>query len=277
MKKTLLSLVMVVCMASASLAADEAVIKTAKQIYKTQGDTVVWVSAVSKMELSGMGMLLGNQGEQEVEAVGTVIHESGLTVVSSASLNPMSMLGDIAIEVQGESQKINTQSQLSEVKMILADGTEIDCKLVLEDRDLNLSFIMPEKKEDVKLPKFKYISLKEGGKSEILDSLILLDRLGKSLNKQCQVLLSRVSAVVKKPRIFYCASELNMGGTPVFTENGKILGITSIRKPKAKGIMAMTGITPVVIPAGDVMEIAEQALEANKTKKETKEEVKEDK
>ena len=265
MKKTLLALVIVCSMVSMSLASEDSVIKTAKQIYKTQGDAVVWISAVSKTELSGMGVLLGDQGEQKIEVVGTVIHESGLTVVSSASLDPMSTFGNIAFEVNGEMQKINPKSQLSEVKMTLADGTEIDCKLVLEDSDLNLSFIMPEKKEGEKLPKFKYISLKEGGKSEILESLILLDRLEKSLNRQCQVLLSRVSAVVKKPRTFYCASNLNMGGTPVFSENGQILGISSMRKSKKnKGLMEIGGDIPVIIPAADVMEIAEQALETTK-------------
>ena len=55
-----------------------------------------------------------------------------------------------------------------------------------------------------------------------------------------------------------------MGGTPAFTEKGKALGISIIRIPKGGGMMAMRSIQPVILPAEDVMEIAEQAIQSAK-------------
>ena len=55
-----------------------------------------------------------------------------------------------------------------------------------------------------------------------------------------------------------------MGGTPAFTEKGKALGLSIIRLPKGGGMMAMRSIQPVILPAEDVMEIAEQAIQSAK-------------
>lgn len=153
------------------------------------------------------------------------------------------------------------KSSLSDVKITLADGTEIDAKLVLKDPDLDLAFIMPQKTDDTELPTFKYVPLDKNAKAEQLDAMIGLSRLDKSMNRECTVWMSRVAAVVTKPRTFYCGGAEGVG-TPAFTEDGKTLGISIIRIPKTGGKGAMQGVQPVILPAEDVMEVAEQAIQA---------------
>ncbi len=265
MKKAIIIALLTACLASTGLADEAARVQTARQIVKDYGESLVWISAVSKSE---MGSMLGGSGEQEIEVVGTVIDPSGLTVVSNTALDPFGALG-MMLNIGGQS--INTKSTLSDVKITLADGTEIDAKLVLKDPDLDLAFVMPEKTDGEELPKFKHVPLDKGATAEMLDPMIELSRLGKSLDRQCSVQLSRISAVVKKPRTFYCGGA-GMGGTPAFTETGKVLGIASIRKPKTGGMMAMGAMQPVILPAEDVLEIAEQAKAVGADKKENSKE-----
>lgn len=260
----LFAILLVVCgTIVASLADEAAETQTAKEILKRHQDAVIWVSAVLKTQMTGMGVQFGHGQEQKAEALGTIIDPSGLTVVSYSMLDMMSMFSDFSVSMDGEQEKIGSKSQFSDVKMRLADGTEIPAKLVLRDPDLDLAFLLPEKKEGEKLPIFSSIKLETAPKAEVLDKLITLARLGKALDCQPLVAVSRISAVVKKPRTFYVTSEMTGLGTPVFTLNGKVLGISLMRKaPKSAGMAAMMagGISPVIIPAEDVMEIAQQAL-----------------
>lgn len=261
MWKKLLAVLLVVCGIRGTALADEAAeAQTAKEILKKHQDAVIWVSAVLKTQMTGMGVQFGHGQEKKVEALGTIIDPSGLTVVSYSMLDMMSMF---AVSMDGEQKEIGSKSQFSDVKMRLADGTEIPAKLVLRDPDLDLAFLFPEKKEGEKLPIFSSIKLETAPKAEVLDKLITLARLGKALDCQPLVAVSRISAVVKKPRTFYVISEMTGLGTPVFTLNGKVLGISLMRKaPKSAGMAAMMagGISPVILPAEDVTEIAQQAL-----------------
>ena len=258
MKKRSIALLLLSCLVSVGFADEASRIKTAKNVMEKYGDALVSVSAISKTEMNGAGMVLQNQGEREVQTVGTIIDPSGLTVVSYMALDPMSAISSYSMNIGGDNQKIVPKTDLSDVKITLADGTEIDAKLVLKDPDLDLAFIMPEKAEDTELPEFTHIPLDKGGKAEVLDPMIVINRLGKSLDRQCAVVISHVSAVVKKPRTFYVgALEL---GSPVFNEKGLVLGISFVRKLEGTG---NTGAV-VAIPAEDVQEIAVQALEAVK-------------
>ncbi|MCI0499979.1 MAG: serine protease [Planctomycetales bacterium] len=271
MKKVVAMAFLLSCLSPVVLADEASVIKAAKGVMSKYADALVWVSAVSKTEVSGLGVILGSGNEQKVEVVGTVIDPSGLTVVSYTALDPMSAIGNISVQIGDNTQKIDPKSEFSDVKITLADGTEMDAKLVMKDIDLDLAFIMPEKSGDAKLPAFSCIPLDKGGKAEILDSIITLTRLGKLLDRQCSVALSRISAVVKKPRTFYCGGT-DYEGTPVFTENGEILGISTIRKANSgdSAGMSLRGLQAVIVPAGDVMKIAKQAMEtaAEDTEKE---------
>jgi len=147
--------------------------------------------------------------------------------------------------------------------------------LVLTDEDLSLAFVAPEKPLDAKTQaKLSHIDLsKAAPKAAVLDRIITLGRFGKSLNHTLSVQVGRVGAVVTKPRTFYVGA--GSMGSPVFTADGKLLGLCTLRKTKGGksrsiGLMSMLrgggigggpGAPPVVLPAADVKEIADQAKE----------------
>src|SRR5439155_22836762 len=124
--------------------AEEPAVESARQVFEKHQNSVVWVSAVMKMRAGGaLGGMFGRQ-EQKVDAVGTVIHESGLTVLSYTQLDPTAML-NAAMASAGAGagvgdEKIEFKSELSGVKIRLADGAEIPARPVLKDENLDLAF-----------------------------------------------------------------------------------------------------------------------------------------
>ena len=251
--------------------AEEAHVAAARLVFEKHQDSVVWVSAVMKMRAGGgLGAMFGRQ-EQKVEAVGTVIHESGLTVLSYTMLDPSAMLNAaMAGAGGGEEDKVEFKTELSGVKIRLGDGTEVAARLVLRDDDLDLAFVMPTE-QGKKLP---HLALGGGAAAaeapavKPLDPLVVIWRLGQALDRQPAVAMGRVSAVVSKPRTFYLVSGLQSLGTPAFTVDGRPLGIVVMRRQSGEGALggmfsaaASGGVAAVVVPAADVMEVAQQALE----------------
>jgi hypothetical protein len=251
--------------------ADEPAVSAARQVFDKHQNSVVWVTAVMKMRAGGaLGGMFGRQ-EQKMEAVGTVIHESGLTVLSYTMIDPTAML-NAAMASAGAGgglgeEKIEFKSELSGVKIRLGDGTEVAAKLVLKDDDLDLAFVLPTDKGK-KLPYLNLPAGAQGAKIKPLDEVISVWRLGQALNRQSAVGTGRVAAVVTKPRTFYVCSGIEAGiGAPAFLGDGTPLGIMVFRKQgtesSMRGLFSMgagNGMSTVVVPAADVMEVAQQAL-----------------
>lgn len=242
--------------------AQEKAVQAARKLLAEKQEALVRVSAVVKTEGMGMGIQLGHGDEQKSEAMGTVVDKCGLTVVSYSSLDPMSaMSGAIKIRMGGgEGQELKIKTELSEVKVRLADGTELPATLVLKDADLDLAFVLPKKPEGAaKSAQFASVDLGNAAASAaVLDDIVTLGRLGQSLDYQASAGVGQISAVVKKPRPLFVVGA-NPGG-PVFTAEGKLLGISILRMGGRGGMLQMLDSALVTVPAKDVQELAQQAL-----------------
>lgn len=259
MKRLVIGVAMMAVLGAATAAwAQDKTVQTARKLLADKADSLVRVSAVVKTEGMAMGIQLGHGDEQEREALGTVIDKSGLTVVSYSSLDPMSVTARaIKIRKGGEGQELKIKTELSEVKIRLADGTELPATIVLKDADLDLAFVLPKPGEEAtKNAKFTPVDLGESATAGVLDEVILLGRAGQSLDFQPSVNIERIASIVKKPRAFFVVRG-SLGG-PVFTAEGKLLGITvMLIGAKGGGLAAMSTVT---VPAKDVQELAQQAL-----------------
>lgn len=271
-------LAMVLCGAMLSIAglavADDAV-EMAKDIESEYGKAVVHVEAVLTITMDGplAAMVGGGDQEQKIEVVGTVVDPSGLTVVSNTALDPTSAMGKIEINAGGQQMSMTLKGEVNEVRIRLADGTEIPARVVLKDEDLDLAFIAPTEKLGKKARgAMQSVELDQAAaKAQKLAQTITLGRLGKDMNRELTVGLSRIKAVVTKPRTFYVLGD-TQPGTPVFDTKGKLLGISLFRKkPGGAGkaglgaIMGGGGLgvtgTPITLPTANVKRVAEQAKE----------------
>ncbi len=261
--------VLVVSLAAGTALADTK--DTAKTVFAKNKEAVIKVTAVVKVEVPGRS----SQG-QDVEISGTVIGEDGLTVVSAASLNPVAALLDAA----GDERIPNKPKvELTEIKYVLADGTEIPGRLVYKDKDLDLAFLVPDLKAGEAAPKFTMLEVKEGPKAHELDDIISLARLSKSMNHASSVVTGQIVAIVTKPRTVYdfAINGTATTGTPVFTNAGELLGFCVIHPldpgadPATLRLMMSggAGTEVVILPAGEVSGLVDSARKAA-AKKEVK-------
>jgi len=223
----------------------------AREVVKKNAESVVWVTAVVKVEITGGGRSLGNP-ESKVQALGTVIDPTGLTVVAFSAIDPGAAVNGRSMNVGGENVKLSAKSEHSQVKIVVGDQ-EYASRIVMSDPDLDLAFVLPDKGEKkMTVPPLK---LEKAPKLEVLDELVCLGRLPKVLSQEPAAAMSEVSAVVKKPRTFILGGR-TLGG-PVLTLDGAVVGITASYKTDPAN---PAGSTMVIVPAEDVMEIAKQAL-----------------
>lgn len=218
--------------------------QTGRDILAKNKDALVFVTAVAKMTYSG------ESHDQTVESTGMVIDPSGLTICSLASIDPSSEMP--------EEKDMNMKASLSDVKIVRADNKEYPAKLVLKDPDLDLAFILPEKQQADKPTSFTAVLVGKTPAVKLLDTVITIDRLGKEFGREPMVFTSRISAIITKPRTFYLTSDQGSSmSSPAFLTTGELLGF---RLTKAVGAGEEADRVPVLIPADDIRQSAQQAL-----------------
>src|SRR5262249_41028814 len=106
--------------------------------------SVVTVQLVlkSKVSMPGMG---GQSNESRQDATGTVLDPSGLTVLSLSNTDPGQLVQSM-MAGGDEDSRFKVETELTDVKILLEDGTEIPAEVVLRDKDLDLAFVRPKSK-----------------------------------------------------------------------------------------------------------------------------------
>jgi S1-C subfamily serine protease len=250
-----------------------------RAIFKQHQHAVVTVQVVLKISYSGGP----KPSENRQEITGTVVDPSGLTVLALSACDPSEMYQRMMAE-QGSQYKLETE--VTDLRLLLDDGTELPAEIVLRDKDLDLAFIRPKTKPANPMAA---IDLGKSASAQVLDQVITLNRLGKAAGRAYAVSVERINAVVQKPRLFYIPDS-NMSsttlGSPAFTPDGNILGVFVMRSVSGSGggmnmfNFRPEGLTSIILPASDVLKAAKQAPEAkgeDEKKSEKKEEVKETK
>ena len=216
---------------------------------KENANCVTWVSVTVKLEISAGGRSLPPQ-EQKLEALGTIIAEDGLTVLSLNKVDPTANILS-RIRTPGASVNVN----YTEVMLLMQDGTEVPAKLLLKDVDLDLAYVLPikERKDEYKEVIFSKVPSQAKQKADplILDEVVSIGKLRQTLYRQSTLQRGWVNAVIQKPRKYFVI-ENTSPGTPVFDQSGKWLGVV---------VYKMVGGRPseiVTLPASDVLEIAQQ-------------------
>jgi hypothetical protein len=231
---------------------------TWRDLLASHANCVTWVSATVRLEISAGGRSLPPQ-EQKLEALGTIIAEDGLTVLSLSRVDPTASLL-ARMRTPGASVNVN----YTEVLILMQDGTEVPAKLVLKDTDLDLAFVLPikqkEDNEEFKDVVFSHVPRSQKEKSKLpqaLDEVVSLGKLGRNLYRQSTLRKGWVNAVIEKPRKYFVI-ENTSPGTPVFDREGGWLGIVVYKMDRGRPTSLVT------LPADDIDEIAEQVRSRHK-------------
>ena len=250
------ALVLLTCALPLQSRAEDAAAVAARKLFAEKQDAVVWITAVIKISYSAEGSKDGPMNipdrEQKMEGLGTFIEPGGLLVTAMSSIDPSREIS--GREFRG--MKLEASTTLKEVRIIMPDGTEIPGEVLLRDVDLDLAFIRPKPgAKEAEGVTFKAIDLKNSHKAGVAEEAIALARMDEVLNRVASVSVGQVTAVTRKPREFVRATSAQPG-CPVFSVDGRLMGIGAVRFVRSKGSSV------VLIPAPDVLELAEQAKAA---------------
>ena len=257
-----------------TLRADELAEK-GRAIYKKHQLSVVTVQLVlkSKFNFPGVG---GQSNESRQDATGTVVDPSGLIVLSLSATDPSQLLQAMMAGAD-EDSKIKMDTELTDAKILLDDGTEVPAEVVLRDKDLDLAFVRPKAKLATPMTA---LDLSKSGKAEVLDQVVTLNRLGKAAGRSYSASIERISAIVQRPRLFYVPDttmSTTSVGSPAFTLDGNPLGIFLMRSVRGRsgGGLSMVGFQPeniagIILPADDILKAAKQVPAAEEKQSEKK-------
>ena len=241
----------------------------ASELSQKHSDAVVWISVTAKVSMSADGdvpdqlkaQLAGADRESTTETIGTFISKDGLIVTALAALDQSSMVDGQTVNTPMGAIKLNAQSEIKEIKVIMADGTEVPADMVLKDTDLGLGFIkLQMDSEEAKGIQITAIDLTDSSEGKLLDDCVILGRMDKSLQREVSVLTTEISGICTVPRRFYRLANDSIG-SPVFLASGKLLGLSVIRKPVSE-LSSETKLFPVILPASDIQELSGQAEQA---------------
>ena len=246
-----------------------------RRILDAQQDAVVTVRIVISQQYSMAGQ--SDNEEMTDEVTGTVIHPTGLTVLSLSETDPSTMIKAMMGGGGGILGGFQIESKLTDVKIMLRDGTEIPAEVALRDADLDLIYIRP--KETPKTP-LAHVDIQQNADADVLQQLVGLSRLGKAANRASAASFEYVHAVVQRPRRFYVLGKDNTQtslGSPVFDLTGKLVGfvvVRTIQGTDSGGMMGMMmsgagdNMLPIVLPATTVAQYIDQALQVEVESKE---------
>ncbi len=248
-----------------------------RAVFQKNQHAVVTVQLVlkNKFSMAGRG---GQSTESRQEVTGTVVDPSGLTVLSLSATDPGQMLQNMMAGGSEDESRFKMETELSDAKILLEDGTEVASEVVLRDKDLDLAFLRPKTKPATPMAA---LDLTQSGKAEILDQVIALNRLGKAAGRAFSASAERISAIVQRPRPFYVPDSTMTTtslGAPAFTLEGKVLGIFVMRALKETGGgggMGMFNLQPgnltaIIVPADDILKAAKQVPAAGEGKEKEK-------
>ena len=226
-----------------------------RAIFNKSQHAVVTVQIVLKVTYSSAGQTSAPQ-ETKQEATGTVIDPSGLTVLALSACDP----ADMYQRMSSEQSKYKIDTEVSDIKILLDDGTELPAEIVLRDKDLDLAYIRPKIKPASPMTS---VDLSKSATAQVLDEVVTLNRLNSAASRAYAASIEHISAVVQKPRTFYIPDSTMSAttmGSPAFLLNGNVLGIFVMRAVSPSGGRA--NLTSIILPAEDILKGAKQAPEA---------------
>jgi len=242
---------------SAAGRADELAEK-GRAIFKQHQHAVVTVQMVIKVSAPGAGR--SNENRQDL--TGTVVDPSGLTVLALSACDPTEMYQRMMSE---EAAKYKLDIEVSDLKILLDDGTEIPAEIVLRDKDMDLAFIRPKTKPASPMAA---VDLAKAAPAQVLDQVITLNRLNSAAGRAYAASVERISAVIQKPRTFYIPDSSMSSttlGSPAFAMDGNVVGVFVMRAISSKGGGSRNyrdSMTTIILPADDILKAAKQAPEA---------------
>lgn len=240
-----------------------------RSLIQEKAPSVVTIRFVLKVKMGGM---LGSMGdsENEQEINGVMIEPDGLVLCSNTQLGGMAGMMRRMLGSMGE-----ISANPTDLKVLISDDTEgVDAELIARDSELDLAWIRI--KEPSGTP-YAHVDLASTGQPEIGDKLFGLRRMGKYFDRVPVLSETRLAATTRKPRpLLIPASALGTLGLPVYTADGRVVGVSVLQMPEAEdpnqnpfGFLSSMSemeelMTGLILPAEEVARATQRAKESRR-------------
>ena len=139
-----------ICYAACAQTTDSTVEK-GRQVFTRHKGAVVTVQLVIKQQFA-MGGRGSRESEERSEATGTMIDPMGLTVMALSAIDPSRLYRNMMAAQGMQDSDFKMESEVTSVKILLEDGTELNAQVILRDADLDLAFVRPTERPDEPRP-----------------------------------------------------------------------------------------------------------------------------
>jgi S1-C subfamily serine protease len=247
----------------AARAQEETVEVKARKLMETYKGSLVVVTAKGLLKAKTSGEPLPDRDQQR-RTLGVTIGDDGLLVVSNSAI-------DAAVGLQGQQAKMedkivtiqSASTEFSGVEISYGDTTLLHGKVVRQDVEADVAFILPDEAEAKALnKKFEKVELSQfAATAEAADVVVGLSRSSAVYGYMPTLVMGRITGVFKGERTFFVTDAGTAQGVPVFTIDGKPVGITVVRivEGQPSGVLG-------TLSAGSIQVMANLAREAAKPK-----------
>jgi hypothetical protein len=233
-------------------AMSDAEMAAGRLILRRNADAVIVVKATVLLKIS-----IGDRNlpprENKVEVSGTVISPRGLTVTSLSQIDPQAIFDSMRgpMSMQGAAVDLD-QGEIKEVKLHLADGTEMPARVLWKDTVHDLALLVPA--ADVANREFAHVRLDEAPEAaSLLGTYFLLSRTGEPMLRAAMVQPTTIVGIIERPRRLILLTT-EVVGCPVFDLQGRVLGVCA--RYTVKGLPVGSALAP----AADIVNAANAAM-----------------
>ncbi|MFT5466502.1 MAG: hypothetical protein ACI8UO_001602 [Verrucomicrobiales bacterium] len=204
----------------------------ARDVYHKYQESTVVITAVSTIHFTTDGAPLPTQ-DRRAQTLGTIISKNGLIMISNSAI-------DLAVGMKGNRGRpagsqdfvtvVEARSVFQEIQINLADGSEYHASKIDEDVDLDLAFLMIDKRQINERKKaLPFVDLSNKiveGQISIADEVIGLSRSSPVYAYIPSVIPGYVTAISKRNVTYYLTTAGTAQGMPIFSLDGKFVGLT---------------------------------------------------
>ncbi len=233
-----LLIAVILLFAAAMPAQSDATADQLTQVYEQNNAALVYVDY--GVEMTFRGQTRDSSGT----ILGLIVSEGGLVIASDQ------MAG-------GGGGMLGNQVSISKPKNVvitLGDGDELRGEYISRDQDVGIAFIRIQNAEDRKFP---FVDFSGSVTPGVGDEVVLLALLPEGFHPHVKFLVGRINSEIDKPSRYLSvdnAEFLEALGGPVFTLEGKPVGIVTFRSPNQSALestmrgMMMGGISSLTSP-----------------------------
>lgn len=232
----------VVIFATASFTSAQTPEEQARELMEKYKPTLVVLTVKGKIITTTSGAPLPPQ-EQQRRTLGITVADNGLIVVSNSAIDSAVGLAGQRAQIKDKVVTIKTaKTEFIDIEISYGDATLLHGKVVRQDVNADVAFILPDPAEAKALKKkFKKVDLSQfAATASAADRVVGLSRASSVFNYIPTLVMGRITGVFKGNRTYFVNTAGSSQGMPIFTLDGRPVGITVVRivDGKPTGILA---------------------------------------